>query len=407
MKSKLPKSLLAAFLACLLLFTASCSQPTGETGNGSEWTNRDTWLTSGAASKQGYYYLRDDHFLCFFDFASQKSVCLCDKTGCTHQDGDCRAYMLSATPTRMFFRSDTLYFFETRQDGLKLTRRDADGGNYEEVLTLMQGKQEADATMDVSDYRVCGNLVYYIGSVFKYSDDGRPEGKSYLYQIDLDAGKEDLLCELGEDGAALVAVRKGQVLLQQNLDPPKTPEELASGNYDTKEYLSSIPHRVLLWEESTGKLTTLLEDNRWNLLGALAAWDDSYYVIRWDENHETNYVERRSFDGSETETVFSPGCKISDFSIPSNNLLSLILEGTRKGFSLPDFAEQDFSFLGPADDILYATKEGYIIRRVLEYEGDLNADVLFTKTALSYLSSEDAEAVRKNYVDFCIQEYDS
>lgn len=405
MKSKLSESLLAAFLACLLLLTASCSRPTGETGNGSEWTNRDTWLTSGAASKQGYYYLRDDQFLCFFDFASQKSVYLCDKTGCTHRDGDCRSSMLSVSPSRMFFRGDTLYFFETRQDGLKLTRRDADGGNYEEVLTLMQGKQETDATLSLTDFRVCGNLVYYIGSVLKYSDDGRPEGKSYLYQIDLGAGKEELLCELGEDGASLVAARKGQVLLQQNLQ--NSADEEFGEDYNSREYLSSIPHRVLLWEENTGKLTTLLEDNRWNLLGALAAWDDSYYVIRWDENHETNYVERRSFDGSETETVFSPGCKISDFSIPSDDLLSFILEGARKGLSLPDFAEQDFSFLGPADDVFYATKEGYIIRRVLEYEGDLSKGATFTKTALSYLSFEDAEAGRKNYVDFCIQEYDS
>ena len=404
MKLKQLKYPLAVILACLLLFTASCSKPTGEAEDGSKWTNRDTWLTSGTASEQGYYYLQEDHFLSFFDFASQKSVCLCDKTGCTHRDSDCRAYMLFATPTRMFFYNDSLYFFEARQDGLKLTRRDADGGNYEEVLTLMEGKQEAETTLDLADYRVCGNLVYYVGSVLKNPGDGWLEGISYLYQIDLDAGKEKLLCEIGEDGGALVAVRKGQVLLQQNLEKPA--QEFGE-DYNSEEYLSSFPHRVLMWEENTGELTTLLEDNRWNLLGALAAWDDSYYVIRWDETHETNYVERRSFDGSETETVFSPGCKISNYSIPSDNLLSLILEGTRKGLSIPNFEETNFSFLSEGDNILYAAKEGYIVQRVLEYEGDLDATASVTKTALSYLSFEDAEAGRKNFVDFYIQEYDS
>ena len=56
---------------------------------------------------------------------------------------------------------------------------------------------------------------------------------------------------------------------------------------------------------------------------------------------------------------------------------------------------------------MYAAKEGYIVQRVLEYEGDLNATASITKAALSYLSFEDANAGRKNFVDFYIQEYDS
>ena len=66
MKPKQLKSLLAVILACLLLFSASCSRPAGEAKDDSEWANRDTWLTSGTASEQGYYYLQENHFLSFF-----------------------------------------------------------------------------------------------------------------------------------------------------------------------------------------------------------------------------------------------------------------------------------------------------------------------------------------------------
>lgn len=404
MKSLLRK-LFATNLICLLILLSSCSNHPKETAS-NEWNNQDTWLISGAASAQGYYYYRDDHFLSFFDFTSKKSVYLCDKAGCTHRDGDCRAYQLFATPSGLFYSGEKLYSFEAHADGLKLTRRDSDGSNYEEFLTLMKDRQHENTTFQLSDYRVCGDFLFYIGTIIQDSGNGEAEGTGYLYQVNLISGKENMLLDLGEKGGGLVAARKGQVLLQQNLDTSKTTEDLASGDYNSKEYLSSVQHKVLLWDEKTGNTTTLLEDNRWNLLGALAAYDNSYYIIRWDEKHETNLVERCSFDGLNKETVFKHNGQIANISLTGGNeaLLFLRPELVWNSFQLSNFSRNHLTFLKKGDEILFTAKDGYIFRRILEYEGDLEASAHITKFAYSYLSFEDAKAGKENYVDFYIRD---
>ena len=173
----------------------------GETDEQSYW-NPD--IHSIAKSEEGYYFLTydvDGTTLKYFDDATQRTIAVCAKPDCTHDNSDCNAFF------SMDYLSSPVYYYKgyiymVRVDGgmAKVVRIQKDGSKREDVADLFAN----DGVTSLS-------MVFHDDCIYAYDHLGHTAsdevGKEVIKKIDLKTGQSEEAFSYEGKNAAISGAR--------------------------------------------------------------------------------------------------------------------------------------------------------------------------------------------------------
>lgn len=109
-------------------------------------------------STNGYYIL-DSYRILFYDKSSKKLIPLCSKPECDHEDSSvCNSFVGNIQSGIQYYKGK-IYYLTKKGSQLILDRKDADGGNLEEVAVLTEAFQ---STSEELKLQVNGNYAFVI-----------------------------------------------------------------------------------------------------------------------------------------------------------------------------------------------------------------------------------------------------
>lgn len=396
-------ALLSAVLCVLCL---SGCQPKKSASQ--EWDSRSLWVKN-TSSDQGFYFM-GENILRFFDPASRKTAVLCGKTGCSHSDDTCEAYLSTSDP--LFFRGGKLYYIQFGDNGNELMRRDTDGRNLETVFAFFRNETEdGQSSWQFSDYKMSERYFYYLALKNDAPTESAEDNWSEysLRRVDVEQGTEEELLRIETSSCSLVAANDRQLIFSQTeIDPSFSYE-----NYDQEELKKlreSSYTKVYLWEEGTENPKLLVEGSRKELYGALAAADDSLLLLYYQDGASGQTLQRMNLQSGEMEELISFPEEVVSYSVLEDGCITMNFDEERRLFrySGTEFEELSSDFLPEKENILdlEATPEGYVVNRITE-KTEISPGVYQTKSvAYSFISKEDAAQGRKNYTDFYTETFE-
>ena len=173
----------------------------GETDEQSYW-NPD--IHSIAKSEEGYYFLTydvDGTTLKYFDDAAKRTIAVCAKPDCTHDNSDCNAFF------SMDYLSSPVYYYKgyiymVRVDGgmAKVVRIQKDGSKREDVADLFAN----DGVTSIS-------MVFHDDCIYAYDHLGHTAsdevGKEVIKKIELRTGQSEEAFSYEGKNAAISGAR--------------------------------------------------------------------------------------------------------------------------------------------------------------------------------------------------------
>lgn len=173
----------------------------GETDEQSYW-NPD--IHSIAKSEEGYYFLTydvDGTTLKYFDDATHRTIAVCAKPDCTHDNSDCNAFF------SMDYLSSPVYYYKgyiymVRVDGgmAKVVRIQKDGSKREDVADLFAN----DGVTSIS-------MVFHDDCIYAYDHLGHTAsdevGKEVIKKIELRTGQSEEAFSYEGKNAAISGAR--------------------------------------------------------------------------------------------------------------------------------------------------------------------------------------------------------
>lgn len=394
---------IALLLAALCALCLSGCQPKKSASQ--EWDSRSLWVKN-TSSDQGFYFM-GENILRFFDPASRKAAVLCGKTGCSHSDDTCEAYLSTSDP--LFFRGGKLYYIQFGNNGYELMRRDADGRNMETVFSFFQN--ENGSAWRLSDYKMSEYYFYYLLSEYKdisESNIGDPTEYS-LRRVDVEQGTEEELLRIETSSCSLVAANDRQLIFSQTeVDP-----SFSYKNYDQEELKKlreSSYTKIFLWEEGTESPELLVEGSRKEFYGAISVVGNNLLLLYYQDSSPSQTLKRMDLNSGELEDLFPLPKEIISYSVLENGYLHMKYDDNQQLllFNGENIEEISNKFLPSIENIssIEATKAGYVVNRITE-KIETGPDSFQVKsTAYSFISKEDAAQGRKNYTDFYTETFE-
>lgn len=165
-----------AIAICYVFLLSGCEKK-ADTGETTQVFGQYAIGPSGILHRNSSY----TSYMMFYDFASDEDVFLCSKTGCTHNNTECYAYLNALSA---FYYKDSLYYFTNDEDGeINLIRANKYGENKEVITT---GIQEYP---DSQSFQIMEQDLYFIGMGYDMETE-----RSYtaLLRIDLETGEKDI-----------------------------------------------------------------------------------------------------------------------------------------------------------------------------------------------------------------------
>ncbi len=181
--------------------TIDIGKSSGETDEQSYW-NPD--IHSIAKSEEGYYFLTydvDGTTLKYFEDATHRTIAVCAKPDCTHDNSDCNAFF------SMDYLSSPVYYYKgyiymVRVDGgmAKVVRIQKDGSKREDVADLFAN----DGVTSIS-------MVFHDDCIYAYDHLGHTAsdevGKEVIKKIELRTGQSEEAFSYEGKNAAISGAR--------------------------------------------------------------------------------------------------------------------------------------------------------------------------------------------------------
>ncbi len=181
--------------------TIDIGKSSGETDEQSYW-NPD--IHSIAKSEEGYYFLTydvDGTTLKYFDDTTHRTIAVCAKPDCTHDNSDCNAFF------SMDYLSSPVYYYKgyiymVRVDGgmAKVVRIQKDGSKREDVADLFAN----DGVTSIS-------MVFHDDCIYAYDHLGHTAsdevGKEVIKKIELRTGQSEEAFSYEGKNAAISGAR--------------------------------------------------------------------------------------------------------------------------------------------------------------------------------------------------------
>ena len=187
-------ALITTVITILCVFTA-CNRDTGSAENDESVRFYDQ-MSMVTESESGIYFLDDNGFINFYDFASKQAVIACNKPNCKHQvwtsetpeEQRCNAYQEDMIRTG-FVDGGKLYItvYNPIEGKTRLIRSDLDCSNQEII---------AELSMDYCQQMAVKDGILYMPNnktVFQLSEEGLPEmngqSQTWIYAVNLKTGE--------------------------------------------------------------------------------------------------------------------------------------------------------------------------------------------------------------------------
>ena len=197
-----------AALSVVLVMVKGKKEKAIDIGKSSEETDEQSYwnpdIHSIAKSEEGYYFLTydvDGTTLKYFDDATQRTIAVCAKPDCTHDNSDCNAFF------SMDYLSSPVYYYKgyiymVRVDGgmAKVVRIQKDGSKREDVADLFAN----DGVTSIS-------MVFHDDCIYAYDHLGHTAsdevGKEVIKKIELRTGQSEEAFSYEGKNAAISGAR--------------------------------------------------------------------------------------------------------------------------------------------------------------------------------------------------------
>lgn len=197
-----------AALSVVLVMVKGKKEKAIDIGKSSEETDEQSYwnpdIHSIAKSEEGYYFLTydvDGTTLKYFDDATQRTIAVCAKPDCTHDNSDCYAFF------SMDYLSSPVYYYKgyiymVRVDGgmAKVVRIQKDGSKREDVADLFAN----DGVTSIS-------MVFHDDCIYAYDHLGHTAsdevGKEVIKKIDLKTAQSEEAFSYEGKNAAISGAR--------------------------------------------------------------------------------------------------------------------------------------------------------------------------------------------------------
>lgn len=396
MKKKFTRITSLLLIFCLM-FLFACEMPGNKVPETPEkfWSMSHEWktehLTEGNSNENGYYYMDDNNFLMYLDYATKQSIALCNKVGCKHNDYTCEAH-IEGFPPYIFFYENKLCLITDDENGMHIFKCDLDGTNREEKLLLMNDETEKGNAVGIVDVLINGDDLYY-KSVYQEPIE-EAGGKRKLpiravRHVDLKKWTDEEIFRSSEFIGGIVGADKDGVLIY------KKPEMAAFTKKDmgeledekngefvrllTLEEMQEIPVEVFYWDKKTGnKLIVYQSDFRstWNITSV-----NGNCLYRMGRPNGFNNIgfEKIDMQTGKYELLRhdkeNEDCGLVTFGERNGKYYLTMANHEDETWQTEIYTKDDFQpvilpFLNGLDSVLFEDEHGYIVDKVLEYRPD-------------------------------------
>lgn len=181
--------------------TIDIGKSSGETDEQSYW-NPD--IHSIAKSEEGYYFLTydvDGTTLKYFDDATQRTIAVCAKPDCTHDNSDCNAFFsMDYLSSPVYYYKGCIYMVRVDAGMAKVVRIQKDGSKREDVADLFAN----DGITSIS-------MVFHDDCIYAYDHLGHTAsdevGKEVIKKIELRTGQSEEAFSYEGKNAAISGAR--------------------------------------------------------------------------------------------------------------------------------------------------------------------------------------------------------
>ena len=181
--------------------TIDIGKSSGETDEQSYW-NPD--IHSIAKSEEGYYFLTydvDGTTLKYFDDTTQRTIAVCAKPDCTHDNSDCNAFFsMDYLSSPVYYYKGYIYMVRVNGGMAKVVRIQKDGSKREDVADLFAN----DGVTSIS-------MVFHDDCIYAYDHLGHTAsdeiGKEVIKKIDLKTGQSEKAFSYEGKNAAISGAR--------------------------------------------------------------------------------------------------------------------------------------------------------------------------------------------------------
>lgn len=181
--------------------TIDIGKSSGEADEQSYW-NPD--IHSIAKSEEGYYFLTYDiegTTLKYFDDATQRTIAVCAKPDCTHDNSDCNAFFsMDYLSSPVYYYKGCIYMVRVDAGMAKVVRIQKDGSKREDVADLFAN----DGITSIS-------MVFHDDCIYAYDHLGHTAsdevGKEVIKKIELRTGQSEEAFSYEGKNAAISGAR--------------------------------------------------------------------------------------------------------------------------------------------------------------------------------------------------------
>ena len=153
------KCIVFLWMLLLLCSLAACGADKPVDGeNHLDWVWVRDYITTGAISESGYYYV-ENNILRYADFTVGANTVLCATAGCSHKDQSCDAYIPSTSIRQLLYWNEQIYYFDLFEP--ILYSRDATGLSLKKIATAASQYMEERKAIKIGSFVAAGGYLYY------------------------------------------------------------------------------------------------------------------------------------------------------------------------------------------------------------------------------------------------------
>lgn len=388
-------------------------------------SSESKYIAYGSTSeyKNGYFYIKDDEHIMYFDYDTKKEVYLCNKPNCKHDSETCSSHLEIGDSNELFYYNGYLYLINGSSSGVSMTitaegviennnegnpstitRMNLDGTNKEKVFTSPSGSSLSTPLV------AKGNTIYGFleKSKIEKDSDGYNTSKTTerkMLAINLDTGKYEEI----SDGMhkSFIGATEDKLVVQE-IEYLKDPDSFGDNTMGFINNLYNSKTKIKLLDINTKK-EEIVYEGLFKDIETLKFYNDGIYFIGKDSKN----LEYINLSTKKRETIAElpkNGYEISriiddkilvyfykdkDAHVGDAYSIDLKTKEMNK-FSLKDKNEYLIEILSSNDDYYFVQIESIFGEEYTTWAGTKQKDIIGTNYGL--IKKADYWASRPNYI---------
>lgn len=383
------------------------------------------YLAYGSTSeyKNGYFYIKDDQNIMYFDYDTKKEVYLCNKPNCKHDSETCSSHLEIGDSNELFYYNGYLYLINGASSGVSMiitaegvvednragnpgtiTRMNLDGTNKEKVFTAPSGSSLSMPLV------AKGNTIYAFleKSKVEKDSDGYSTSKTTerkMVAINLDTGKYEEISD-GMHKSFIGAIE--DKLVVQEIEYLKDPDSFGNNTMGFINNLYNSKTKIKLLDMNTKK-EEIVYEGLFKDIETIKFYKDGIYFIGKDSKNleyinlstkKRETIAELSKSGYEISRIIDDKVlvylyKDKDAHVGDAYSIDLKTKEMSK-FSLKDKNEYLIEILSSNDEYYFVQIESIFGDEYTTWAGTKQKDIIGTNYGL--IKKSDYWASKPNYI---------